>query len=52
VLHYLEGVRKEPLGKRMVDEELGHREQVRIARILYPIALQSAEIVGVAELRP
>ena len=50
VLDHVERVREEAVGERVVEEERRHREQVRVARVLDPVALQRAEVVGVAEL--
>ena len=49
VLDHVQRVGEEPVRERVVDEERGHREQVRVARVLDAVALQRAEIVGIAE---
>ena len=41
---------KQPVGERVVDQERRHRQQVRIARVHQSVALQGAQVVGVAEL--
>jgi hypothetical protein len=51
-LEHVERLRVEPVGERIVHQERRRRQQARIPRILHPIALQRAEVVGIAELRP
>ena len=46
----VERAREEPVGERIVDQERRDGEQVRVARVLDAVALQRAEVVGVAEL--
>ena len=47
----IERVGKEPVGKRVFEQEIRNCHQMRVARILGTIALQRAEIVGVPQLR-
>ena len=53
---HLERIRIEPVGERIVDQELRHRKQpVRRLAVLFEVgavALQRAEIVGIAEFLP
>ena len=50
IIHRVEGIRKEPVGKGILEQEMRDGEQVGIAGILCPVALQGAEIIGIAEL--
>src|SRR5215472_5719621 len=52
MLDHVERVGVKPRGERIVDHEVGNGEQSGVAGILNSILLQSAQIVGVAELRP
>ena len=50
VLDYFQRVRKQTVGKRIVDEKMRNDQQVRGARMLSAVTLQRAEVIGVAEL--
>jgi hypothetical protein len=46
----LEGPWEQPIGERVVHEEGGHGQQLHLARVLDPEALESADVVSVAKL--
>ena len=50
MLDDVERLGKEPVGEGIVDEELRDGEHVRVARMLDAVALERAEVVGVAQL--
>jgi hypothetical protein len=50
VLHRVEGIRVEPRGEGIIDEEMRDGEQAGITGVFDAVALERAEIVGVAEL--
>src|SRR6266540_2716417 len=49
MLEYVERIWKQAIGKRIVHQDVRNCEEMRIARVLSPVALQGASIVGVAE---
>ena len=49
MLHRIERPGIEPVGERIVDQPVRHPQQPRIVHLLQPIALERAEIVGIAE---
>ena len=46
--HHVEGVRIQPLREWIVDHPVRHPQQPRIVQVLEPIALQRAQIIGIA----
>jgi hypothetical protein len=46
-----QGAGIEALRKRVIDQERGHSEQLRVIEVLQPVALQGPEVIGVPELR-
>src|SRR5215470_11738398 len=50
VLERIERAREEPVRERIIDEVGRDRKQVRLARMLHAVALESAEVVGISEL--
>jgi molybdenum cofactor cytidylyltransferase len=50
VLDYFQRVRKQTVGKRIVDEKMRNDQQVRGARMLSAVTLQRAEVIRVAQL--
>ena len=52
MLHNIERIGEQAIRKGVIYEEVRDREEMRIVRILDPIALQGAQIIDVAELRP
>src|SRR5207253_322771 len=50
MLEHVERAREEPVREGIVHEERGDREEMGIPRVLDPVALQRAQVVGVAEL--
>src|SRR5215831_12823238 len=48
---YIEGGREQPIGEGVVHQERRHREKLYIARVLRPVALESSDIVAIAQLR-
>src|SRR6266446_6418672 len=47
---YVKRVGKEPVGEGIIHQVMGDRQDVKIARVLDPVALQRAEVVSIAEL--
>src|SRR5207245_11808125 len=52
MLHNIERIGEQAIRKGVIYEEVRDREEMRIVLILDPIALQDAQIIDVAELRP
>jgi hypothetical protein len=52
LLKRIEGVWIEAIGKRIIGQEVGDRQELWISRVFDPVSLQSAEIVGIAKLIP
>ncbi|HUC70131.1 MAG TPA: hypothetical protein VMS01_02960 [Stellaceae bacterium] len=47
---HIERTRIYPIGKRVIDQPRGHRQEMNVLGVLDPIALQGSEIVAVAEI--
>ena len=52
VLHRVERVRKQEVGKGIVQQEVRHAQEVWITRVFAPIALERTEVVSIAEFSP
>src|SRR5438093_13490213 len=52
MLHDIERIGEQAIRKGVIYKEVRDSEEMRIVRILDPIALQGAQIIDVAELRP
>src|SRR6185437_1083055 len=50
-LQHCEGARVEPLGERVIDEKGRHGQQLYLARVFVPVALERADIVAITQLR-
>lgn len=48
----VECLRVEAVRERILEQEVRHRHHVRIVRVVGPVALQCAQVVGVPELGP
>jgi hypothetical protein len=49
VFEHLEGFAAEPFCKRIIEQEAGELQQVQIVRIFYPVFLEGAEVIGIAQ---